>query len=199
MASTTSKFSVSSPNRSKTTDDLPSSSSSAMPSTLTHKDISNKGFDIPAYNSGGNKKKMNDADADTDTVDLSNQETKAKADADIKKVADQLNKSATRKNDITSGSVGPSPSPATTDAGPVVGQTKSTADYIAMGVDPVQAAMLAYSALSAAQASATQAALAKIGQIAATAAAALKLSNDLHDASISFMKNIGASVKSAAQ
>lgn len=57
-------------------------------------------------------------------------------------------------------------------------------------------------ALAAYQASvnaATNAAMAAIAQQAAIAAAALKLSNDLNDATISFTKNIGSSVKSAAQ
>lgn len=46
---------------------------------------------------------------------------------------------------------------------------------------------------------ATNAAMAAIAQQAAIAAAALKLSNDLNDATVSFTKNIGSSVKSAAQ
>ena len=85
------------------------------------------------------------------------------------------------------------------DTGPGVAATSTATEFAAKGFDPAQAAMLAYSAASAAQASATQAALSKIGQIAATAAAALKLSNDLTDATINFMKNIGSSVKSASQ
>ena len=45
----------------------------------------------------------------------------------------------------------------------------------------------------------TNMAMSQIGQEAAIQAASLKLSNDLNDASVSFMKNIGSSVKSAAQ
>jgi hypothetical protein len=51
----------------------------------------------------------------------------------------------------------------------------------------------------AAQNAATQQALSVIAQQAATQAAVLKMSNDLNDATVSFMKNIGSSVKSAAQ
>jgi hypothetical protein len=58
---------------------------------------------------------------------------------------------------------------------------------------------IALAGYQASVSAATQAALAAIGQQAAIAAAALKLSNDLNDASVSFMKNIGSSVKSAAQ
>jgi hypothetical protein len=96
----------------------------------------------------------------------------------------------------------PGTAPATTPAtsyGPGVASTPDANYFKSLGMDGAQAAMLAYSALSAAQASATQAALSTIGQMAATAAAALKLSNDLNDATVSFMKNIGSSVKAAAQ
>lgn len=41
--------------------------------------------------------------------------------------------------------------------------------------------------------------LAAIGQQAAAAAAALKLQNDLNDATVNFTKNVGSSVKAAAQ
>ena len=51
----------------------------------------------------------------------------------------------------------------------------------------------------AAQNAATQQAMSVIAQQAATQAAVLKISNDLNDATVSFMKNIGSSVKSAAQ
>ena len=51
----------------------------------------------------------------------------------------------------------------------------------------------------AAQNAATQQAMSVIAQQAATQAALLKMSNDLNDATVSFMKNIGSSVKSAAQ
>jgi hypothetical protein len=41
--------------------------------------------------------------------------------------------------------------------------------------------------------------LSQIGQQAAMAAALLKMDNDLNDATVSFVKNIGSSIKSAAQ
>lgn len=59
-----------------------------------------------------------------------------------------------------------------------------------------QIALAAYQATVNA---ATNAAMSAIAQQAAIAAAALKLSNDLNDATISFTKGIGSSVKSAAQ
>ena len=58
---------------------------------------------------------------------------------------------------------------------------------------------LAMSAAMAEETAMTNMAMSQIGQEAAIQAAALKLSNDLNDASVSFMKNIGSSVKSAAQ
>jgi hypothetical protein len=61
------------------------------------------------------------------------------------------------------------------------------------------AASIAGAGAMAAETNATNLALAVIGQEAALAAAMLKLSNDLNDASVSFLKNIGSSVKSAAQ
>lgn len=61
------------------------------------------------------------------------------------------------------------------------------------------AEQIAMSAAMAAETAMTNMAMSQIGQEAAIQAAALKLSNDLNDASVSFMKNIGSSVKSAAQ
>ena len=46
---------------------------------------------------------------------------------------------------------------------------------------------------------ATQQAMSIIAQQAATQAALLKMSNDMNDATVSFMKGIGSSIKSAAQ
>lgn len=61
------------------------------------------------------------------------------------------------------------------------------------------AEQIAMSAAMAAETAMTNMAMSQIGQEAAIQAASLKLSNDLNDASVSFMKNIGSSVKSAAQ
>ena len=61
------------------------------------------------------------------------------------------------------------------------------------------AEQIAMSAAMAAETAMTNMAMSQIGQQAAIQAASLKLSNDLNDASVSFMKNIGSSVKSAAQ
>ena len=51
----------------------------------------------------------------------------------------------------------------------------------------------------AAENAATQQAMSIIAQQAATQAALLKMSNDMNDATVSFMKGIGSSIKSAAQ
>jgi stalled ribosome alternative rescue factor ArfA len=67
------------------------------------------------------------------------------------------------------------------------------------GVDTSGAAMLGANAYIAAKNAAENLALSIIGQKAAMAAAMLKLMNDLNDATVSFVKNIGSSVKSAAQ
>ncbi len=67
------------------------------------------------------------------------------------------------------------------------------------GTALTSAEQIAMSAAMAAETAMTNMAMSQIGQEAAIQAAALKLSNDLNDASVSFMKNIGSSVKSAAQ
>ncbi len=50
-----------------------------------------------------------------------------------------------------------------------------------------------------AQSTAMQRSLAELGQKAAVETARLKLQNDLNDSTVSLIKNIGSSVKSAAQ
>ncbi len=73
-------------------------------------------------------------------------------------------------------------------------------DGIAAGTATLTSAEQVWmSSYLAAQNAATQQALSVIAQQAATQAAVLKISNDLNDATVSFMKNIGSSVKSAAQ
>ena len=61
------------------------------------------------------------------------------------------------------------------------------------------AAQIAAAQLLATENALTMQALSAIAQAAATQAAVLKISNDLNDASVSFMKSVGSGVKSAAQ
>ena len=61
------------------------------------------------------------------------------------------------------------------------------------------AAQIAAAQLLATENALTMQALSGIAQAAATQAAVLKISNDLNDASVSFMKSVGSGVKSAAQ
>lgn len=70
---------------------------------------------------------------------------------------------------------------------------------VAGGVATTGAQELATAGAEAAANAHTNRMMAQIAQQAAIAAAALKLSNDLNDATIGFMKGIGSSVKSAAQ
>ena len=61
------------------------------------------------------------------------------------------------------------------------------------------ATQIAAAQLLATQNAVTMQALSAIAQAAATQAAILKISNDLNDASVSFMKSVGSGVKAAAQ
>ena len=70
---------------------------------------------------------------------------------------------------------------------------------VAAGGTLTAAEQITLAAYQASVNAATNAALSAIAQQASIAAAALKLSNDLNDATISFTKGIGSSVKSAAQ
>jgi hypothetical protein len=70
---------------------------------------------------------------------------------------------------------------------------------VAAGTTLTSTEQIALAAYQASVNAATNAAMAAIAQQAAIAAAALKLSNDLNDATVSFTKNVGSSVKSAAQ
>lgn len=70
---------------------------------------------------------------------------------------------------------------------------------VAAGGTLTAAEQVTLAAYQASVNAATNAALSAIAQQASIAAAALKLSNDLNDATISFTKGIGSSVKSAAQ
>lgn len=76
----------------------------------------------------------------------------------------------------------------------VVGSAVATAGTGAAG-----ALQVASAGAMALENSMTMTALSAIAQAAATQAAVLKISNDLNDAAVSFMKNVGSSVKSAAQ
>lgn len=77
--------------------------------------------------------------------------------------------------------------------------SKAYTAFLATGKALDGAAQIALSEAMAAETAMTNAGLALVAQEAAQAAAVLKMSNDLNDAQVSFMKNIGSSIKSAAQ
>jgi hypothetical protein len=82
-------------------------------------------------------------------------------------------------------------------AGAMASTLPTVAGTAAMGASGMAA--VGASAAMAAETTATNTALSLIAQQAAMAAAALKVSNDLAEAKVSFMKTVGSMIKSAAQ
>ena len=77
--------------------------------------------------------------------------------------------------------------------------SKALKAAIASGTALDGMAQMALAEAMAAETAMVNASLAATAQQAASDAAALKMSNDLNDAEVSFLKNIGSSIKSAAQ
>ena len=174
----------------------PKVSSNSTGSTKNHPDNDGKGgihsqsnggdttttqYPTDTTTSGTNSRSKADQDAlDKEALERKNEAyaAQAKADSADQKKADDAqiakNKAETDKN-------------------------KSSYENYMSGADMSGAAMLGANAYIAAKNAAENLALSIIGQKAAMAAAMLKLMNDLNDATVSFVKNIGSSVKSAAQ
>ncbi len=77
--------------------------------------------------------------------------------------------------------------------------SKAYTAFLATGkaLDGIEQVALAQA--MAAETAVTNTGLALVAQEAAQAAAVLKMSNDMNDAQVSFMKSIGSSMKSASQ